>query len=112
MFQLAINTYLEHSYSIYIFQVFYIPKNLRNFISLESLNSYQSKSFSTKVFEEHIQAFTLREMDVYICGWIKNDSTVQGSFGVKNASTGANYRKYAKMLIRDSNNPQNFSAEY
>ena len=110
---IIINRHYSHiSNAKYIFQVFYIPNNLSSFISMEAINLTNSKEFSSEIFTNHIQDFSLSKMDVFICGWIRNVNTAQGSFGVRNSNTGANFRTYARMPIKDSHNPEDFINEY
>ena len=110
---IIINRHYSHiSNAKYIFQVFYIPNNLSSFISMEAINLINSQEFNSEIFENHIKDFSLSKMDVFICGWIRNNNSAQGSFGVSNSNTGANYRTYARMPIRDSHNPEEFVNEF
>ncbi len=110
---IIINLHRSHmSSSKYVFQVFFVPKNLGDFKEIETLNKQPNKVFSLSLFMQHTKLFYLAKMDIYICGWVDQTLLSYGdSFGVRNTTTGANYRKYYKSLINDSNSPSEFLDE-
>lgn len=110
---IIVNRHSSHvSEARYIFQVFYIPKDLKSFIAMEEINAEKSRRFNKDLFEEHLKIFSLDHMDVYICGWIINDKKAKDSFGVSNSKTGAKFRSYASMPINESQNPETFLSLY
>ncbi|MFH2116690.1 MAG: hypothetical protein ABII85_01460 [Bacillota bacterium] len=107
---IIINQHISHiTRSRYIFQVFFVPRNLGNFISMENINTSLNGTFNQNLFNQHLEEFNLSNIDIYICGWIDNSQQISnGSFSVSNYNTGASRRNYARMPIRQSNNPRDF----
>lgn len=96
---IIVNLYNAHvSNSDYIFQVFFIPRNLEWFNNL-SIN-------------DKIYFFNLKNINMYIMGWIENKKQVgDSSFSVENLDQKAKSREYLKSPIVEANNPSSFAKE-
>lgn len=100
--------------SDFVVQVFFVPDDLTHHQKIEYFNKTNPTLTEAEVIAKcHDEVlYSLQKTSIFIVGWISkdqeekviNEAKNHYGFGVKNASTNANYRTYGNLLIKDSNN--------